>query len=87
MEDDGTLLPVREMKVKYFLPALYDDEVIVKTYVKKPPKVIIDFEYEVYNGNNELLCKAETSLVFVNAITRKPIRMPAYFEELIRPYF
>jgi acyl-CoA thioester hydrolase len=87
MEDDGTLLPVREMKVKYLLPALYDDEVIIKTYFKKVPTVILDFYYEIYNQKDELLCKAQTSLVFVSAVTRKPIRMPVYFEELIKPYF
>jgi len=87
MEDDGILLPVREMKIKYFLPALYDDEVIIKTYLKKFPAVKLDFEYEIYNQNDELLCKAETSLVFVSAVTRKPVRMPIYFGELIKPYF
>jgi acyl-CoA thioester hydrolase len=87
MEDNGILLPVREMKVKYYLPALYDDEVIIKTYLKKTPTVKLDFEYELYNRQDQLLCKAETSLVFVSAATRKPVRMPVYFEEIIQPYF
>jgi acyl-CoA thioester hydrolase len=87
MEDDGILLPVREMKVKYFLPALYDDEVIIKTFLKHFPTVKMDFDYELFNPNGELLSKAETTLVFVSASTRKPVRMPAYFRELIKPYF
>jgi acyl-CoA thioester hydrolase len=87
MEDDGILLPVREIKVRYLLPALYDDELIVKTFIRKKPSVKIEFEYEVYNLKDELLCKAESCLVFVDSFTRKPIRMPEYFWDLVKSYF
>lgn len=87
MEDDGVLLPLNSMNIKYYLPAYYDDELIIKTYLRKLPAVRLEFEYEIYNQKEELLCEASTTLVFVSAITRKPMRMPDYFYQIIKPYF
>jgi acyl-CoA thioester hydrolase len=87
MEDDGIMLPLNKLSIQYFLPAYYDDELVVKTYMKKLPSVRLEFEYEILNQKNELLCKASTTLVFISAIKRKPIRLPDYFYQLIQPYF
>jgi acyl-CoA thioester hydrolase len=87
MEDDGIILPLSTMNVKYLLPAFYDEELLVKTYLHKLPTVRLEFDYEIYNQKMELLCEASTTLVFVSAITRKPMRMPDYFYQIIKPYF
>lgn len=87
MEDDGVLLPLNSLNIKYHLPAFYDDELLVKTYLKKMPLIRLEFEYEIFNSKDELLCTASTTLVFVSSATRKPIRMPDYFYQLIKPYF
>jgi acyl-CoA thioester hydrolase len=87
MEDDGILLPVREMKIEYFQPVLYDDEVIVKSTLIKEPSARLVFEYEINDLNNILICKAETTLVFVDASTRRAMRAPDFFMELVGKYF
>jgi acyl-CoA thioester hydrolase len=83
LEDDGILLPVREMKIEYFLPALYDDEVVVKSTLIKEASARLEFEYEIKDLKNNLLCKAQTTLVFVDATSRRAMRAPDFFMELI----
>jgi acyl-CoA thioester hydrolase len=87
MEDDGILLPVREMRIEYSQPVLYDEEVIVKTFLAKLPSAKLEFDYEIWSLTGSIICKANTTLVFVNAQTRKPMRAPASFIELISLHF
>jgi acyl-CoA thioester hydrolase len=87
MEDRGVLLPVRNLSIKYLIPALYDDEVIIKTSLVKKPSIRLEFEYQMLNSTGELLAEATTTLVFVNADTRKPMRIPDFFENLFGSYF
>lgn len=87
MEDRGILLPVREMSIRYFLPAKYDDLLTIKTTLKSKPMVKLDFEYQVINEAGDLLCEALTTLAIVSALNRKPTRIPAFFEKIIAPYF
>jgi acyl-CoA thioester hydrolase len=83
MEDEGVIMPVLELKTKYIKPAKYDDLLTIKTRIPSKPGVRITFEYEVYNQNEELLTKAETTLVFVDMKTGRPTQPPQYFEKII----
>ncbi len=87
MEDDGILLPVREMNIKYIKPVLYDEEVIVKTTLINKPGVKLEFEYSMYTIFGDVISEASTTLVFTDAKTRKVIRAPGYFMKLISPFF
>ena len=87
IEESGVMLPVLTLNVKYIKPALYDDELTIKTIVRKLPSARIEFEYEVYNEKNELINKGDTSLVFVNMKTMKPTSAPQGFLDDIKKYF
>jgi len=87
MEDEGVLLPVRELNIRYFDPILYDEEVIVRTIVRQMPAVKLEFDYEIENIFGNLCCEAKAVLVFVDATKRKPIKAPEYFLKLVRPFF
>ena len=78
------LLPVREFQVKYYKPAYYDDELTIITYIKKFPTVRIRFYYEVYNQNNDFLTEGFAELVFIDGKTRRPVKPPEFFLDLIR---
>jgi len=86
MEDRGVLLPVHELHIKYHRPVFYDDLVTIKTSLSKDPSVRLHFDYQMINQNGELVSEARTTLIFVDAASRKPMRMPSFFSELIRPY-
>jgi acyl-CoA thioester hydrolase len=79
MEEDDILLPVVSININYKSPAYYDETLTVKTFLKEEPDLKVYFEYEVYNENSELICTGESTLVFVDAATRKPRRAPDYF--------
>jgi acyl-CoA thioester hydrolase len=87
LEESGIMLPVLSLNVKYIKPAFYDDVLTVKTKVIKLPETRIDFEYEVFNEQNELINIGETTLVFVDMKTMKPTAAPEAFINDIRKYF
>jgi len=84
MEETGIMLPVKNLNINYLKPAKYDDLLTLKTTLIKMPSAKIDFSYEVFNEENELLTTANTTLVFVNMKTNKPTRAPEYVLEKLR---
>ena len=61
IESKGILLPLYEMNCKFIRPALYEDELIIKTSLKVITKVRIIFTYEVINNlDGKLLSLGET---------------------------
>ena len=78
MEKTGIMLPVISLSCNFKKSALYDDELTVTTYLKKTPSVKIEFDYEITNQNNELICTGNTILAFINSETKKPMRCPDY---------
>lgn len=87
MEDDGIMLPVINMNIKYHKPALYDDLLTLKTTLLKLPQVKIDFNFTIYNQKDELLTTARTTLVFWDMKRNKPTRAPQNLMDKIKPYF
>jgi acyl-CoA thioester hydrolase len=81
MEEQGVMLPVYELKIKFKKSAKFDDNLKIVTYLKEKPGVRIDFKYEIFNQHEELLSQAETSLVFMDMEKMKPIKCPAYVLE------
>jgi acyl-CoA thioester hydrolase len=78
MEISGIMLPVISINFKFIKSALYDDVLTIKTILKKKPMVKIEFEYEIINQNNELICTGSSVLAFMNSKTMKPTRCPDY---------
>lgn len=81
MENSGIMLPVISLSCNFKKSALYDDELTITTYLKKTPSVKIEFDYEITNQNNELICTGNTTLAFINSETKKPMRCPNYILE------
>ena len=76
METSGIMLPVLKLETNYLKPAKYDELLTLKTTLKKLPGVKIEFDYELFNEQNELLTTAYTSLVFIDMKKNKPTRCP-----------
>ena len=83
MEDNGVMLPVVSLTMNYKKPARYDDLLTVKTILKSQTSVKIEFDYEIYNEENELLTTGYSMLVFVNMKTGRPMLPPTYVLEKI----
>ena len=78
MEINGIMLPVISLKCNFIKSALYDDVLTIKTVLKKKPMVKIEFDYEIFNQNSDLLCTGNTVLAFMDSKTMKPRRCPDY---------
>ncbi|RAJ83541.1 acyl-CoA thioester hydrolase [Chitinophaga dinghuensis] len=88
LEEQGVMMPVAELNVKYFRPAFYDNLITVKTILKELPKSSkIQFHSELYNEKGELLNVGVTTLVFIDVKTRQKSGLPQVLKERLEPFF
>ena len=78
MEMNGIILPVVSLNLIFIKSALYDDILTIHTYLKKEPMVKIEFNYEIKNQLDELICTGSSVLAFINSKNMKPTRCPDY---------
>ncbi|MEN8124340.1 MAG: thioesterase family protein [Bacteroidota bacterium] len=83
LEESGIMLPVVHMNINYLKPAKYDDLLTIVTNVIKKPMVKIEFEFQIFNDQKELLTTAETTLVFIDIKKNKPTKAPKFLLDLI----
>jgi len=86
-EEAGIMMPVREIKIRYFKPARYDDLLTIKTSLKTLPGARITFHYEVFNEQAKLLNTGEVTLVFIGDQSRRPVRAPEKLLQALQPFF
>ncbi len=74
-------LPVTEARVKYRVPAKYDDEIVIRTRVIELRSRAITFAYEVLRAGDEmLLAEGETHHIVMNGEGRAKTFPPKYAE-------
>lgn len=67
MEENGILIPLAGSNCKYIIGAKYEDELIIKTWVKQLTPVKVEFNYSVIRENDQKeIAKGSTLHVFVN---------------------
>jgi len=66
-KDDNCHIPVVDLRVRYKAPALYDDEIVVRTRLANARQSLLHFSYEVFRaGDQTLLATAETTHMIVD---------------------
>ncbi len=83
MEEEGIMLPVFELNLKYHKPVTFDEKIRIETRLREEPNVKIIFDYSLYNEQGNLVTTGYTVLVFMDAKTRKPVRCPKYMLEAL----
>jgi acyl-CoA thioester hydrolase len=83
MEESGVMLPVLNYSVSYKNPARYDDILQIKTTINKIEGVKLSFDYEIFNEQNQLICTANTTLVFTSTESQKPCKPPRNILEIL----
>jgi acyl-CoA thioester hydrolase len=74
--EEGILLAVVGASCRYLSPALYDDEVIVRTWIQEAHPRMIRFGYEMTEAaDGRVLATGETKHVFCDR-DRKPKKLP-----------
>lgn len=88
MEDEGVIMPVVEMHIRYLRPATYDDLLTIKTQVRSlPVSYHIEFFQEVFNEENKLLAAGRVVLYFLKKDNWKRIDIPADLSNTLAKYF
>jgi acyl-CoA thioester hydrolase len=82
LEKMGVYIAVAEAYCKYIRPAKYDDEVVIKTKIRRLTDVRLEFDYSLYRKeNNELLATGYTVHAFVDKDI-KPINLKKKHEDI-----
>lgn len=87
IEETGILTPVLESRSRFISPASYDEELQIVTHIREKPRAKIKFEYEIYSPQKDLIHEGETTLVFVDKLTRKPCKPPEILQTVLQQYF
>ena len=75
MEKNGILLPVVDLKLKYLVPARYDQILRIESHVLERPTARLKFSFSIYHEETRLV-QAEVCLAFVDDESGSPTRAP-----------
>ena len=85
--NDGCYIAVVDARCRYKAPARYDDEVIVRTFLRNVRESVIHFGYELVRADdNTLLAEGETTHIVTNAQLKTTVLPEIYlkaFRQLI----
>jgi len=87
IEDRGIMMPVISFNIDYKKPAHYDELITITSLIKEMPKTRFKFEFQITNTEGNILCKANSTVVFVDSKTRYPKIIPDYIANKLSPYF
>jgi acyl-CoA thioester hydrolase len=76
-------IAVVDMRCRYKAPAMYDDEIVVRTHLKNVRESLLHFAYEVLRpGDSTLLAEGETTHIVVNSKFEKTVLPEKYAKVL-----
>ncbi len=84
IEEDGYLLPVSDLSIKYFAPVEYDENVCIKVLVEKLTRLKVHFLYEFYKEDESILFAKSSSINVFTDKNGKPKRIEKELFERIR---
>jgi acyl-CoA thioester hydrolase len=66
LEDQGYLLVISKVEVRYKSPAYYDDVLTIRTTVTRSSPVRLEHKYEVFRDGGKLVAEGLTTLACVD---------------------
>jgi acyl-CoA thioester hydrolase len=81
--EDDCFIAVVDAHCRYKAPVHYDDEVVVRTYLKHVREKVIRFGYELRSETGELLAEGETTHIVADA-QMKPRALPEKYLRVFR---
>lgn len=79
--DEGYVVPVVEVNVKYNKVLRYGDIVEVETTFEDTDAAKINFSYEIFNSDRELVCSGKTCQVFTDKAMKLVMVQPQFFKQ------
>ncbi len=83
-QQDNCFIAVVDARCRYKSPAIYDDEIIVRTWLKNIRESVIHFGYELLRSSDgTVLAEGETTHIVADAQMRKTA-LPAKYMKVFR---
>jgi len=82
--EDGLFIAVAEARCRYRAPVYYDEEVIVRTWLKKVRESVIIFSYELARSNNDALLAEGETIHIVTDMKMKVTALPEKYLSVFR---
>ena len=79
LEGNHVMMPVIHVEVDYLKPLFYDDMLRIETQLRRMPETRLHFSFKIFNAEDEITTRVKTTSVFVDALSRKPMRCPEWF--------
>jgi acyl-CoA thioester hydrolase len=87
-QNDGCFIAVVDARCRYKAPARYDDEVVVRTYLKNVRESLVHFGYELLRpADNVLLAEGETTHIVTDSemkVRTIPEKYMSLFREAVQ---
>jgi acyl-CoA thioester hydrolase len=77
LEENNIMIPVIKFNIDYKNAAHYDDLLTVKTTLTEIKGPKMSFDFVIVDEEGKIVCKAFSTVAFVTADTRKPLRVPS----------
>jgi len=87
IEKSGFMMPVHSLNLIFHKPAVYDELLTVETSFSEIPGVRVRISYAIKNAENQLICTGDTTLVFIDAKSNRPVRCPEILLKAFSPFF
>jgi len=88
IEENGYLMPVNSVFIKYKTPAHYDELLEIETRIEKLPGLKVHLDHTIKSTVRDvIICEGYVELIFINSETKKICRPPDFFMNVLRPYF
>jgi acyl-CoA thioester hydrolase len=84
-QEQETIFPVIECRVRYKSPARYDDLLSIELWPTAAERIRLNFAYRILNQVNTLILQAETHQV-CTSLDDKPKRLPDDLIKSLHPY-
>ncbi|MGA9529753.1 MAG: thioesterase family protein [Terriglobales bacterium] len=81
---DGCFIAVVEARCRYKAPVHYDDEVIVRTYLKHVREKVIHFGYELLGAEKRQVLAEGDTIHIVADVQMKPRKLPEKYIKVFR---
>ena len=81
-DDLGVLFVVRDIQIRFKKPAKFDDVLKVNTALIKVGRSLLEFEQNVYRGDEHLIA-AKVDVVCIGADSFRPVSIPGQMMSLL----
>lgn len=82
MEKDGLSIPLINADIRYILPIMFGETLLIKGVASRPRMNIVRFDYTIYNNKYAVTTTASTSHTVINK-QLKPTSLPQSIRQIL----